>query len=177
MSLPEKDDRERILDEECPGPRDLESALANDKLSDVVSQSPLTVLKSTSLAETVRLMQKERRASVLILEDGKLAGIFTERDVLMKIAGRGIDLERTPVAVHMTPDPFTLPSDANVAYALDKMVHEGFRHIPLVDDDGRPTAVVSMRHLVEYLGEIYARELLNIPPDPKAQSFRSREGA
>jgi CBS domain-containing protein len=171
------DDREQIFDDEHPGPQVLESALANTALSDVVSQPPLTVAPSTTLAETIHLMQQERRACVLVMEDGRLAGIFTERDILMKVAGQPLDLMRTPVSTSMTPDPFTLPADANVAFALSKMVLEGFRHIPLVDDDGRPTAVVSMRNLIEYLGEIYSRELLTIPPEPRQHRFKSREGA
>jgi CBS domain-containing protein len=111
------------------------------------------------------------------MENDRLVGIFTERDILMKIAGQPLDLVNTPVAASMTPDPFTLPDDANVAFALSKMVLEGFRHIPLVDDDGRPTAVVSMRNLIEYLGEIYSRELLTMPPEPHQHRFKSREGA
>jgi uncharacterized protein YndB with AHSA1/START domain len=55
------------------------------------------------------------------------------------------------------------------------------RHLELrdadVDDDGRPTAVVSMRNLIEYLGEVHSREMLSIPPDPHQARSRSREGA
>jgi CBS domain-containing protein len=111
------------------------------------------------------------------MENDRLAGIFTERDILMKVAGQPLDLIHTPVSASMTPDPFTLPADANVAFALSKMVLEGFRHIPLVDDEGYPTAVVSMRNLIEYLGEIYSRELLTMPPEPHQHRFKSREGA
>jgi hypothetical protein len=58
------------------------------------------------------------------------------------------------------------------------MVLEGFRHIPLVDGAGRPTAVVSMRNVIEYLGEIYSREMLTVPSDPNQhQRFKNREGA
>ncbi|HVN64632.1 MAG TPA: CBS domain-containing protein [Candidatus Binataceae bacterium] len=171
------EERERALEEEHPGPSELESALADDKLSDVAPQAPLIVPKTASIADAIRLMQRERHASVLIVEDRRLIGVFTERDVLMKVAGCGIDIERTPVTACMTPDPITLPADASVAYALNKMVTEGFRHIPLVDSAGRPTGVVSMRQMIEYLGEIYAKELLTIPPDPKLVNARTREGA
>lgn len=122
-------------------------------------------------------MQQERRACVLVMENDRLEGIFTERDILMKVAGQPLDLIHTSVSTSMTPDPFTLPADANVAFALSKMVLEGFRHIPLVDDEGYPTAVVSMRNLIEYLGEIYSRELLTMPPEPHQHRFKSREGA
>ena len=175
--MSDDDPRAEVFDDEHPGPPVLESALENTALSDVVSQPALTVPASASLADAIRLMQKERRACVLILENNRLAGILTERDILMKVAGHAVDLVHTPVTVSMTPDPFTLPADANVAFALNKMVLEGFRHIPLVDDAGRPTAVVSMRNLIEYLGEIYSREMLTIPPDPSQDRFKSREGA
>ena len=171
------DDRELIFDDEHPGPQVLESALANTALSEVVSQPPLMVSASATLADTIHLMQQERRACILVMENDHLAGIFTERDILMKVAGQPLDLVHTPVSMSMTPDPFTLPADANVAFALSKMVLEGFRHIPLVDDAGLPTAVVSMRNLIEYLGEIYSRELLTMPPDPNQHRFKSREGA
>ena len=172
----EDDPRAQVFDDEHPGPI-LESALANTELSEVVSQPALTVSASTTLADTIHLMQKERRACILVMENDRLAGILTERDILMKVAGQPLDLVHTPVSVSMTADPFTLPADANVAFALNKMVLEGFRHIPLVDDAGRPTAVVSMRNLIEYLGGIYSREMLTVPPDPNQPRLKSREGA
>ncbi|MGB8413388.1 MAG: CBS domain-containing protein [Candidatus Binatus sp.] len=173
----EDDPRAQVFDDEHPGPI-LESALAHTALSEVVSQPALLVPPSTTLADAIHLMQKERRACVLIMENDRLVGIFTERDVLMKVAGQPIDLVHTAVSGSMTADPFTLPADANVAFALNKMVLEGFRHIPLVDAAGRPTAVVSMRNLIEYLGEVYSSEMLNIPPDPNQHHrFKDREGA
>ena len=173
----DEDVRDLLLDDEHPGPKDLESALETTALSEVVTQPPLIVQASATVAETVALMQRERRACVLIEKNGALAGIFTERDVLMKVVGHPIDLARTPITECMTADPMTLPADANVAFALSKMVLEGFRHIPLVDDDGVPTAVVSMRNLIEYLGEIHSREITTIPPHPNQTHSRSREGA
>jgi CBS-domain-containing membrane protein len=74
------------------------------------------------------------------------------------------------------PDPVTLPADSSVAHALNLRVVEGFRHIPIVDEDGKPAAVVSMRNLIEYLSDFFKRDVLNLPPDPHAR-YRSREGA
>jgi CBS domain-containing protein len=173
----DNDESDRMLDEECPGPTELESALTHDTLADVAGVPPLVLDAATPLAETVRRMQDERRACVLLVEDGRLAGVFTERDVLMKLAGRGIDLEHTKTSALMTRDPLTLEADSSVAFALNKMVVEGFRHIPLVDDAGRPVAVISMRNLIEYLGEFFSRDLLHLPPDSRSARFRNREGA
>ena len=94
----------------------------------------------------------------------------------MKVAGRPIDLDETSISQLMTVDPVTLPVDASVAYALNKMLLEGFRHLPLVDDHNRPIAVVSMRDLIDYLSNFFSREILNLPPDPIV-GFRNRDGA
>jgi CBS domain-containing protein len=164
-------------EEECPGPADLESALLTETLDKVTTQPPLVVDARATLAETISRMQQGSRGCALVVSDaGRLAGIFTERDVLMRVAGRPIDLGQTAVRDYMTRDPVTLPSDSSVAFALNRMLIEGFRHIPLVDERGRPTGVVSQRQLIEYLSDFFNRDLLNLPPEPRASS-RSREGA
>src|ERR1700679_1587387 len=96
--MPIDDDDRELFDDEHPGPQVLESALANTALSEVVSQPPLMVSASTTLADTIHLMQQERRASVLIMEDDRLAGIFTERDILIKAAAPPLPLMHTPGA-------------------------------------------------------------------------------
>jgi CBS domain-containing protein len=76
----------------------------------------------------------------------------------------------------MTRDPVRLPQDAIVAYALNKMCLEGFRHVPLTDAEGRPVGVVSMRDIIEYLSGFFPKDVLNLPPEP-TNGFRNREGA
>lgn len=171
------DDREQMFDEECPGPSELESALAHDRLADVAALAPLVLEISTSLADVIRTMRAERRACVLINRGSELAGIFTERDILMKVAANPIDVENISIESFMTSDPYTLPADATVAFALNRMVLEGFRHIPITDESGKATKVISMRNLIEYLGEIYGREILNIAPEPGIGRFQNRDGA
>ncbi|MGZ6194440.1 MAG: CBS domain-containing protein [Candidatus Binataceae bacterium] len=162
--------------EECPGPADLESALLLETLDQVATQPPLVVEVDATLAETIARMREASRGCALVIDAERLVGIFTERDVLMRVVGRPIDLERTAIGNYMTRDPVTLPSDSSVAFVLNRMLIEGFRHVPLVDEQGRPTAVISMRMLIEYLSDFFNRDLLNLPPEPRA-SFRNREGA
>jgi CBS domain-containing protein len=121
-------------------------------------------------------MQTGHRGYLAVLKEGKLAGIFTERDVLMRVVGQQLDLAQTTVETCMTCDPVTLPADSSVAYALNLMVVEGFRHVPIVDDASRLVAVASMRDLMEYLSDFFSRDILNLPPDPRA-AYRTREGA
>jgi CBS domain-containing protein len=175
MSL-DNDETDRVLEAEHPGPHDLESALVTIRLSDVVEHTPLVVDAGSSLAAVIEAMQRDARGTALVVEGGKLVGIFTERDVLMKVAGHPIDLTQSKVSAFMTPNPVTLPADSAVAFALNRMVLEGFRHIPVVDDDNRPVAEVSMRNLIEYLSDFFNRDVLNLPPDPQIKSIK-REGA
>jgi len=175
MKIPD-DETSRILEEECPGSPDLESALANESVGSAASHPAVLVDASTPLSRVLQLMREGNRGAVLVVSDGKLVGIFTERDVLMKVAGQPTDLEHTAVSQLMTLDPVTLPADASVAFALNKMLIEGFRHIPLINDQNRPIAVVSMRDLIDYLSNFFSREILNLPPDPRV-GFRNRDGA
>jgi len=140
-------------------------------------RDPLEVDGRASVRSVIERMNQERVGCALIVDDGQLAGIFTERDVLTKLAGTAIDLDRTPVEELMTTDPECLTLDDGIAYALNKMTVGGFRHIPLVDVHGRPAGVVAMRHIVEHLVDLFPRRVLNLPPSPGLAIARTREGA
>jgi CBS domain-containing protein len=170
------DEIDRITAEEQPGPDELQSAIGSDALGEIIQQTPLTVNAGASLAVAISRMQEEHRGYVAILEEGKLVGIFTERDVLLRVAGRQLALDQTVVDAYMTRDPITLPADASIAHAVNLMVLEGFRHIPLVNDAGQLVAVASMRNLMEYLSDFFARDVLNLPPSARS-TYRNREGA
>ncbi len=170
------EDIERLFDEECPGPMDLGSVLVHDPISNAANHAPIIVEAATPLSEVLEKMREAGRGAVLVVQNGRLTGIFTERDVLLRVAGFPIDVEHTTVGSQMTQEPHTLPADSSVAFALNKMVIEGFRHIPLVDDQGQPTGLVSMRDLIDYLSDFFSKDLLNLPPDPSG-GFRSRDGA
>ena len=170
------DEIDRITAEEQPGPDELQSALAKDTLGEVIQQTPLTVNAGATLAFVISRMQEEHRGYVVILEEGKPVGIFTERDLLLRVAGRQLAFDQTLVDAYMTRDPITLPADASVAHAVNLMVVEGFRHIPVVNDAGQLVAVASMRNLMEYLSDFFSRDVLNLPPSSQP-SYRAREGA
>ncbi len=174
MAIVEESDR--IAQEESPGPSELESVLLQDTLKDVQCNRVPIIDEDESLYEAIHLMRKHRQPCVLVTRNGKLAGIFTEHDVLTKVVDTGIDLQRTPVRSYMTPDPAALPVDAGVAFALNKMVVDGFHRLPLIDADNRPVGVVSMRNIIGYLSTFFPRDVLNLPPDP-TKIPRQREGA
>ena len=91
MKIPD-DDTSRMLEDECPGSPDLESALANESVGSAASHPALLVDASTSLGRVLQLMRESNRDAVLVVSSGMLVGILTERDVLMKVAGQPTDL-------------------------------------------------------------------------------------
>ena len=134
------------------------------------------VASETRVREAIERMKEKGVGCVLVQRDTKLVGIFTERDVLVRVAGTGVDIDHTPVEALMTPDPESLSPDDRVSYALNKMTVGGFRHIPLVDDDDRPVGIVSMRNVVNYVVDVFRVEVMNLPPSPRLAA-RAREGA
>jgi CBS domain-containing protein len=113
---------------------------------EVMSTTLLTVEPAMELAEAARQMQGRNVGAVLVLSGGRLAGIFTERDVLRAVAAGQV--EGTDVGAWMTRGPETIRPDDSTGYAASLMIHGGFRHLPVVDDAGTPLGIVSIRDLM-----------------------------
>ena len=137
----------RSVDIPRPAPG-VEDRLVRDHLAEVHGRAPLMVPPQTPVRTAIRSMQKQRANCLLVGDAGHLAGIFTERDALMKLAGR--PLEGVRVADVMTPDPVVLRQDDSIAVAIHKMAVGGFRHIPLMED-GRVTGIVTAQDLVRHI--------------------------
>ena len=142
------------------------------KLGEAILSAPIRMLgphpavsvaEETSIEEAIRLMLARRIGAVLVVRGGRATGIFTERDVL------------TRVASGMTPDPVTLGIDDGIAFALNRMIIGGFRHIPIVDGDGFPVAVLSQREVVAFVVSLLPARVLNLPPEPTLEA-RSEDG-
>jgi len=107
----------------------------------------------------------------------RFVGIFTERDVLYKVAAQEVDLDQLLVGTLMPPQPESLHVDDDLVYALNQMSLGGYRYIPLLDDQGRPTRVVSERGIVDALAALFAQDVFNLPPAPPLGVPRDWEGA
>jgi CBS domain-containing protein len=130
------------------------------------------VLDERMIREPIRLLHP--LGCLLVVDDGRLLGILTERDLLLKLE-RG-DVER-PVRDLMTPDPEVLSPEDPIVYALNKMSVGGFRHVPLLDDAGRPVGIVSVRDIVDYIVDFFPNDVLTVPPDPvQSERWRGRDG-
>lgn len=116
------------------------------KVSDVMSSMLLTVEPAMKLDDAARQMHERNVGAVLVLTNDHVSGILTERDVLRAVATG--DVTGTNVAAWMTHDPETIGPDDSTSHAASVMIHGGFRHLPVVDDAGRPVGIVSIRDLM-----------------------------
>lgn len=109
----------------------------------------------TSIAEAISRLQGRNMGCVLVTgNEGELAGIFTERDVLYKVVGLIGNLDAIPVESLMTPGPSALKPSDPISHALHLMGIHGFRHVPLVDEDGIPVGYISFRDIVRFMEEM-----------------------
>ncbi len=111
----------------------------------------------TKVSEAAALMKEGQVGAVLVVEDGRLVGIFTERDAVYRVMAPGRDPRSTLLREVMTPDPLTVAPEETFGYALLLMHEKGFRHAPVVVD-GRPIGVVSARHALDPDLEEFAAE-------------------
>jgi len=135
----------------------------------------VTAPPSTVASKAARLMARRKVGAVLVVERGKLIGIFTERDALFRIMAKGRDPRATTLADVMTKAPTTIHPDKSFGYALIVMHENGFRHLPVVED-GRLIGIVSARNaldpdLEEFVSESRRREQIM----REAEINRSRE--
>lgn len=135
---------------------------------------PVCVKPGDTVADVIAVMQRERVGCVIVRTGEKLAGLFTERDVLKRVlaAGAGGDVRIESV---MTRDPDTLRVTSTVAEVIQRMHAGGYRHMPVADDAGKVFGVVSVKRVVQYLVEHFPEAVYNLPPDP-AVNPTAREG-
>lgn len=102
----------------------------------------------TSVHAAARLMAKKKVSAVLVVDDNRLVGIFTERDAVFRVIARSRDTHTTALSEVMTKDPKTVAPDESFGYALLLMHENGFRHAPVVEN-GAPIGIVSARNALD----------------------------
>ncbi len=122
-----------------------------DVLKGKSSPNLLSVASTATVTEAVALMDEKGLGSVLVRDPaGKMAGIFTERDLMRRVVRQGRDPKSTPMSAVMSPDVRHVPATESIVEVLRIMVEHGYRHM-LVSDNGKPAGVVSIRDLMGWL--------------------------
>ena len=130
-------------------------------------KKPVYVFGNASIFDVVELMRKTKEGAVLIInEDNRLEGIFTERDLLNKIVGIVDDLKKAEVGEYMTRNPEALECDDMICFALNNMHIGGYRNIPIVDRNGAPYAIINIKDVNDFLLDYFPHEINNILSAP-----------
>jgi len=131
---------------------EVERSLMEDPVECLQPIRPLTVDSQTSLTETIELMRNHHIGCVLVTAtDGSLVGILTERDLLQKVAGHGLDLDQCAVQDYMRWAPETSKPGYPLGYAIQRMIVSDLRYLPLVNEAGRPVGIASSRDVIDYI--------------------------
>ncbi len=126
---------------------------------DLVSNQTLASLPpSATVRDAARVMTERHIGAILVAVDGRLQGIFTERDVLARVVAVGLDPDDTVLGGVMTPNPDTVAPNDTALEALRKMSERGYRHLPVVDSD-RLVGIVSIRDLYAAVNHELAEDL------------------
>jgi predicted transcriptional regulator len=145
-----------------------------DPISALGLPSPVSVDIDASVGAALEAVQRQGSGYVLIVEDGRPRGIMTEREVLMNIVARDVRYNAN-VLDFASPIPVTLTDTEKIARAVKLMVAEGIDNIPIVDVNGRATAVLRTLDVIHFLAEAFPEQLLNLPPRPH-QTMPKPEG-
>ena len=137
--------------------------MPNRLVRDVIAgRKPLTAPGKTTVAAAAELMKRNHVGALMVVEHGRLAGIFTERDAVFRVLAEGRDPTTTRIFDVMTPKPRTIDPDRAVGHALMIMYDGGFRHVPVVEND-KPVGMISARdalgpELHDFEAELVHRE-------------------
>jgi CBS domain-containing protein len=144
------------------------------RVSELRRREPALVGEADPLIDVVRRMREKKRGAAVVVDgEGTLTGIFTERDVMVRVVpAGGDDWHARPVGDVMTRNPTCVLDTDPVARAL-KLMREGrFRHLPQVDAERRPVGIVSIRDVVVFVAENFPAEFLNLPPNAGLEATR-----
>lgn len=131
----------------------LESALHDCTVSDLQTQPHMCVTSTTPVRETMKLMTGRQISCVLVEEDDRLVGVFGDRDVLDRVALEYDDVIDQPVSNMMSRDPVFARADESAAKVLAIMAISGYRHVPVVDLQGKTIGIVSPQRVARFLSE------------------------
>jgi CBS domain-containing protein len=145
----------------------------HDRVSLLETDDYFCVPPTAPLSEAIEQMKRDEGGCVIVCEDERVVGIFTERDLLNRVVGEEVDLN-APVSRWMSQAVETLSMDATIGDAVRVMNAKGYRNIPLVEND-RLVGSISVFDVITYLAESYPKETMNLPPVP-AQVMDTQEG-
>jgi len=174
------------IDEELKHMDEIQAS-SDSKINEAFSlNDPITTLKfryhpivkhNTTLQSVIRILKKEKVGCVMVEKNGKLIGVMTERDFLLRIIGKDVDLSKEKINDYMTKNPESLHDNDPVSFAFNKMHVLGIRHIPIINDENEILGMVSVKDVITHIGNYFGYEIVNLPPEPQRNPQPKAESA
>ena len=124
-------------------------------------KTPICLPHDAALKQALALLKQHKIGALIITDSaGKVSGIFSERDVILRVACEKLD-PTTPMERLMTAKPKTVQMTTTIAHALQLISEQGYRHLPIIDDEGFPLGMISIKDLVDYISHSLTTDLLN----------------
>ncbi len=169
MNIERHEEERRYEESAAQERRTLDSSVLEHPVRSLRRKEAVRVAPDDDLLSTVRRMVEKRQGCAIVVEEGRLVGIFTERDALTRVLAKDMAASQAKVRDVMTQDPQLVSLDDTVGHALHQMSVGGYRHVPVVGRDREPAGVLSQREAVQFLVGFFPEQVLNQPPVSIAQ--------
>ncbi|HEX8953346.1 MAG TPA: CBS domain-containing protein [Polyangia bacterium] len=116
----------------------------------VLSGSPTVVTSATTVLHAVEAMAKARTGACVVVDGGRLKGLFTERDVMVKVVAKQLDPAKVAIGEVCTTTLITATAEMAEHQALRTMIDKHIRHLPVVDENGALVGMLSLRKLLQH---------------------------
>jgi CBS domain-containing protein len=145
-----------------------------DPISALGLKPPVSISKTATVSEALTAVQKQGQGYVLVVDEGKPAGIMSEREVVMRIVARDVKYDAN-VMEYVSPVSRTLTNRDTIAAAI-RIMQEGVDNIPVVDQSGRAVGCLRQLDIIRFLAEAFPEQVLNLPPRPHQAMPRPEGG-
>ena len=144
--------------------------IAATPIGRIVRRLPVRVTPETTLGEVVAALREKGRGAVIVEEQGRITGICSERDVMLRVDHGDASWTARQVREVMTRGPRTIREDERIEDALNIMLTGGHRHLPIVDAAGALVGIVSIRDILIHIVGFFPADFVNLPPDPEREA-------
>ncbi len=159
-----------LMQRDLPRPRKddpFQSVMMTAPVSELINGKDLLVAsEDDTLDKVVKILRDKKLKCVIVYRKKQLVGILSNRDLLRKVAKKGINLSKVLVSEVMTPNPEYVRPEEPVAVAVNKMAMGGFRNVPVISADGAPLSIITIKDVLVYLS--HRDEVSGRPAEPAA---------
>ncbi|MBN2329402.1 MAG: CBS domain-containing protein [Candidatus Omnitrophica bacterium] len=131
--------------------QELKRCIKEDKLYELHPKLSIRVAPDMPVEDVIQTMVDKKVGAVLIVENNELIGIFSERDIIRRVALDYDQAADRPIRDYMTKNPVKLSINDTIAFALNHMDVGDYRHIPIMDDQNLPTGMAAARDIIRYI--------------------------